>query len=126
MGTVAQVLAVITGIVLIIVGLLEAFRYKDQRLYPIFLIKPEDTAAVQARLWTVNLGFYNIEWGLIGIIGVVLVNSGQVTVGRTMVALMCMAPILGGVLVISKPRLWLSAIGEALFPIVILWLMFAA
>ncbi len=50
MGTVAQVLAVITGIVLIVVGLLEAFRYKDQRLYPLFLIKPEDTAAV--RLWT--------------------------------------------------------------------------
>lgn len=125
MGTIAQVLAVITGIVLIVVGLLEAFRYKDQRLYPIFLIKPEDTAAV--RLWTVNLGFYNIEWGLIGIIGVVLVNSGQVTVGRTMVALMCIAhAILGGVLVISEPRLWLSAIGEALFPIVILWLMFAA
>lgn len=125
MGTIAQVLAVITGIVLIVVGLLEAFRYKDQRLYPIFLIKPEDTSAV--RLWTVNLGFYNIEWGLIGIIGVVLVNSGQVTVGRTMVALMCIAhAILGGVLVISEPRLWLSAIGEALFPIVILWLMFAA
>ncbi|MDR6505222.1 DUF1304 family protein [Arthrobacter oryzae] len=124
MGIVAQVLAVTTGIVLIIVGVLEAFRYKDQRLYPIFLIKPEDTAAV--RLWTINVGFYNIVWGLTAIIGVMIINAGQVTVGRTMVAVVCIAhAILGGVLVVSEPRLWLSAIGQALFPIIILWLMFA-
>lgn len=125
MGTLAQVLTVITGAALILVGLLEAFRYKDQRLHPIFLIKPEDTSAV--RMWTVNLGFYNIVWGIFGIAGVVLVNSGQVTVGRTMVTLMCIAhAFLGAVLVISERRLWLSAIGQSLFPLVILWLMYAA
>lgn len=120
-----QVLAVITGLVLITVGLLEAFRYKDQRLHPIFLIKPEDTAAV--RLWTVNVGFYNIVWGLFGIAGVVLANLGEVTAGRTTVALMCIAHfILGIVLIVSEPRLWISGIGQSLFPAVILVLMFAA
>lgn len=124
MSVLVQVLAVITGVVLIAVGLLEAFRYKDQRLHPIFLIKPEDTDAV--RLWTVNVGFYNIVWGLFGIAGVVLANSGEVTVGRTVVAMMCIAhAILGMVLIISERRLWLSGIGQSFLPAVILWLMFA-
>lgn len=124
MSTLIQVLAVITAAVLITVGLLEAFRYKDQRLYPIFLIKPEDTAAV--RLWTVNVGFYNIVWSLFGIAGVVLANAGEATVGRTIVAMMAIAhTILGMVLIISEPRLWISGIGQAFLPAVILWLMFA-
>jgi|SRR6478672_2472482 len=123
MSTVIQVLAVITGITLITVGLLEAFRYTDQRLHPIFLIRPEDTSAV--RLWTINVGFYNIVWGLFGISGVVLANAGQVTVGRTIVAMMSIAhAILGVVLIISEPRLWTSGIGQASPPAVILWLMF--
>lgn len=124
MGTLEQVLAVITGVILISVGLLEAFRYKDQRLYPIFLIKPEDTAAV--RLWTVNVGFHNMVWGLFGIAGVVLVNAGEVTVGRTIVTMMCIAHVIEGiVLIISERRLWLSGIGQAFLPAVILLLMFA-
>lgn len=125
MSVLVQVLAVITGVVLIAVGLLEAFRYKDQRLHPIFLIKPEDTDAV--RLWTVNVGFYNIVWGLFGIAGVVLANSGEATAGRTVVAMMCIAhAILGLVLIISERRLWLSGIGQSFLPVVILWLMFAS
>lgn len=124
MSTVIQVLAVITGITLITVGLLEAFRYTDQRLHPIFLIRPEDTSAV--RLWTINVGFYNIVWGLFGISGVVLANAGQATVGRTIVAMMAIAhAILGMVLIISEPRLWISGIGQAFLPAVILWLLFA-
>lgn len=124
MSTLVQVLAVITAATLISVGLLEAFRYKDQRLHPIFLIKPEDTAAV--RLWTINVGFYNIVWGLFGISGVVLANAGQATVGRTIVAMMAIAhAILGMVLIISEPRLWISGIGQAFLPAVILWMMFA-
>ncbi|WP_045729524.1 DUF1304 family protein [Pseudarthrobacter chlorophenolicus] len=125
MSTLIQVLAIITGMVLVSVGLLEAFAYKNPRLYPIFLIKPEDTGAV--RLWTVNVGFYNIVWGLFGIAGVVIANSGDLATDRTIVAMMCIAhAILGAVLVISEPRLWLSGIGQALLPAIILWLMFAA
>ena len=124
MSVLVQVLAVITALVLIAVGLLEAFRYKDQRLHAIFLIKPEDTDAV--RLWTVNVGFYNIVWGLFGIAGVVLANSGEELVGQTVVAMMCIAhAILGLVLIISERRLWLSGIGQSFLPMVILWLMFA-
>lgn len=77
-------------------------------------------------MWVFNLGFYNIIWGVFGITGVVLVNSGEVTVGRTMVALMCIThAILGMVLIISERRLWVSGIGQSFFPVVILWLMFA-
>jgi uncharacterized membrane protein len=123
MSAVIQFLAVITGLTLVSVGLLEAFAYKNQRLYPIFLIRPEDTGAV--RLWTVNVGFYNIVWGLFGIAGVVIANSGDVATGRTIVTMMCIAhAILGIVLVISEPRLWLSGIGQSFLPLVILWLIF--
>ncbi len=124
MGVLVQVLAVITGLTLIAVGLLEAFAYKNQRLHPIFLIRPEDTGAV--RLWTVNVGFYNIVWGLFGIAGVVIANSGDMAVGRTIVTMMAIAhAILGAVLVISEPRLWLSGIGQAFLPVVILVLLSA-
>ncbi len=40
-----QVLGVIFGIVLILVGILESFFFRDQRLHRLFLIKPEDMDA---------------------------------------------------------------------------------
>lgn len=58
---------------------------------------------------------------------VVLVNSGEVAAGRTMVAMICIAhAILGMLLIISERRLWISGIGQSLFPVVILLLMIAA
>jgi uncharacterized membrane protein len=61
MNLIAQILAVLVGVMLIGVGVLEVFFYRDQRFSKIFLIKPQDVDAV--RLWTVNVGFYNILMG---------------------------------------------------------------
>jgi hypothetical protein len=53
MNAFTQVMAVLVGLTLVVVGILESFFYRRPELYPIFLIRPEDVPAV--RLWTVNL-----------------------------------------------------------------------
>lgn len=118
MNGLVQLLAAIEGIILIGVGALEAFQFHNQRLYPIFRIRPADAAAV--RLWVVNQGFYNIVWGVGLLIGLLLVNVGNVTVGATMVLFTCVAHIvLGIVLGISEPKLARSALAQAGLPFLV-------
>jgi putative membrane protein len=119
MNAVAQVLTIIEGLLLIAVGSLEAFAFRNQRFHNLFLIRPEDTEAV--RLWTVNVGFYNIVWGLGAFAGVLLVNLGQAVAGRALVIFVCIAMIvLGFVLLFAELRLWKNAAGQILLPILVL------
>jgi putative membrane protein len=112
MNVVAQILAVLLGLMLIGVGILESFLYRNPRLYPIFRIRPEDQRAV--RLWTVNQGFYNMVFGVGAILGVILVNSGQEVAGRTVVLFTAASHVvLGIVLVASEPKLWRGAVGQS-------------
>jgi uncharacterized membrane protein len=112
MNKVAQVLAALEALTLITVGVLEAFFFRSPELHPIFLIEPGEYDAV--RLWTVNVGFYNIFMGIGVIVGLVLVNTGRVAAGRAIVLFTSALHVLLGVtLVISEPALWVSAIGEA-------------
>ena len=112
MNKVAQVLAVLEALTLIAVGVLEAFFHRSPELYGIFLIEPEEYDAV--RLWTVNVGFYNLLMGLALIVGVVLVNRSHVVAGRAIVlTISAMHVVLGIVLVITEPQLWLNGVGEA-------------
>lgn len=105
-------LAAVIAAVLTIVGLLEAFRYRDPRLHPIFLIEPGDRDAV--RLWTVNVGFYNITMAAGLATGLFLVSRGYLTEGRTLVLFVAAAHVfLGAVLLVSERRLWASALGQA-------------
>jgi putative membrane protein len=123
MNWIAQLLAVAVAATLLTVGALEAFQFRNQRFRPIFLIRPEDYDAV--RLWVVNLGFYNMVWGAGILLGVLLLNFGNVTVGATMVIFGCAAHvILGVVLAVSEPKLIQSALGQALLPlaaIIVAW-----
>jgi uncharacterized membrane protein len=112
MNAVAQILAVLLGLLLIGVGILESFFSRNPRLYPIFRIRPEDRRAV--RLWTLNQGFYNMVYGVGAIVGVILVNAGQETVGRTLVLFTAVSHVvLEIVLVVSEPKLWRGAVGQA-------------
>ena len=112
MSAVAQVLAVVLGLLLIAVGILESFFSANPRLFPVFRIRPEDRRAV--RLWTVNQGFYNMMYGAGALVGVLLVNTGQETVGRTLVLFTAASHVvLGIVLVVSEPKLWRGAVGQA-------------
>ncbi len=116
-GTI-QILGVVLGAVLIVVGVLESFFFRNQRFHSIFLIEPKDTAAV--RLWTVNLGFYNMVWGVGAIIGALLLGGANHQAGHAVLLFACVAHvILGIVLVVSERRLWVSGIGQSLLPLVI-------
>lgn len=111
MNRVAQVLAVIEAVTLLVVGLLETVFYRSPGLYGIFLIAPDEYDAV--RLWTVNVGVYNMLMGIALIVGVVLVHRSQVAAGRAIVlTISAMHVVLGISLVLTEPMLWLSAIFE--------------
>ncbi len=119
MNLIAQILAVLLGLMLIGVGILESFLYKHPRTFPIFRIRPEDQRAV--RLWAVNQGFYNMVFGVGSIVGVILVNTGEVVVGRTLVLFVAASHIvLGIVLGVTEPKLWRSAVGQAGVPVLVI------
>ena len=119
MNTLAAVLAIIDGLVLITVGVLESFYFRDRRLYRIFLGEPGDQDAV--RMWSFNLGFYNMVWGLGIITGVLIASFGDATVGHTLVIYTCIAQaILGVVLYVSERRLLTSALAQSVPPLIIL------
>ena len=112
MNKVAQVLAALEALTLLAVGVMEAFFYRSPGLHAIFLIEPGEYDAV--RLWTVNVGFYNIFMGIGLIVALVFVNTGRVVAGRTIVLYTsALHVLLGTTLVISEPQLWLSGVGEA-------------
>lgn len=112
MNTLAQILTGLMAIVLIVMWILEAFFYRARSLYPIFQIAPNDVQAV--RMWAINVGYYNLCYGLGILAGLWLVNFGNLDVGRGLV-IFCLAShvLLGLVLVTTNRKLWLSAIGES-------------
>lgn len=119
-----QVLGVVLGVLLILVGILESFFFRDQRFHPLFLIKPEDMDAV--RMWTFNLGFYNMIWGVGAIVGAVMLAGPDAAAGRALLLFTAVGHVLLGIiLVLSERRLWASAIAEALLPAVIVVLLLA-
>lgn len=119
-----QVLGVIFGVVLMLVGILESFFFRNQRFYRLFLIKPEDMDAV--RMWTFNLGFYNMIWGVGAIVGAVMLAGPDAAAGRALLLFTAVGHVLLGIiLVLSERRLWASAIAEALLPAVIVVLLLA-
>jgi len=112
MSAFAQVLALLVSLVLIVMWVLETFFHDRQSLYPIFLIEPQDVPAV--RMWAVNVGFYNLCFGLAGLLGLLLLHVGDPAVGRALVLVVCASHVLlGVVLYVSERRLWLSALGES-------------
>ncbi|MGP4033827.1 DUF1304 family protein [Pseudarthrobacter sp. 1C304] len=119
-----QVLGITFGILLILVGILESFFFRNQRFHRLFLIKPEDTETV--RMWVFNLGFYNMIWGVGAIIGAVLLTGPEPAAGQALLLFASLGHVLLGIiLVLSERRLWASAIAEALLPAVIAVLLLA-
>ncbi|SDL42000.1 DUF1304 family protein [Tessaracoccus oleiagri] len=111
MTRLAQILAGLEALTLVVVGVLETFFFRAAALHPIFLIEPDEHEAVD--LWTTNVGVYNMLMGLAVIAGLVLVRRGRVDTGRTLVlTISAMHVVLGISLFITEPRLWLSAVGE--------------
>ncbi|GAA1886890.1 hypothetical protein GCM10009715_36260 [Paeniglutamicibacter psychrophenolicus] len=119
MNAAALILAILEGILLLGIGTLEAFFFRKPQLYPIFLIRPEDHRAV--RLWTVNVGWYNICSGLAIAVGLVLAATASADSGLAVVLTICaMQVVLGVVLVMTEAKLWRGAVGQALLPLAVI------
>ncbi|MFI7483819.1 DUF1304 family protein [Kocuria sp. M1R5S2] len=117
MNLLSQIFAGATALALVTVFVLEAFFHHRRALYPIFLIRPEDVPAV--RMWAVNVGFYNLCYAIGIIIGLVLLHSEWVEAGRALVLFGCASHVvLGVVLFASERRLWVSALGQSMVPLV--------
>ncbi|MCU1444204.1 MAG: hypothetical protein JWQ59_2354 [Cryobacterium sp.] len=119
MNVISQVLAVLVGLILIGVGVLEAFFYRNARFFSIFRIRPEDASAV--RLWVANLGFYNIIFGIVCIVGVILINVANPDAGRALVYMVCISHVvLAVVLAIVEPKLWRNSLYEGVLPLLVI------
>ncbi|WP_433167295.1 DUF1304 family protein [Kribbella sp. CA-247076] len=111
MSTVAQVLAVAIAVMLAVVFVMESFLYRHPRLYPMFLTKPGDFDAV--RLWTVNMGWYNLTTAIALVAGVVLVRTDHLPQGEALIIFTAAQhTFMAVVLVVSQPKLWVNAILE--------------
>jgi putative membrane protein len=125
MNVISQVIAGLTALALIGIGVLEIFFHSDRRFYRLFLIEPHDVPAV--RMWAMNIGAYNITFALGMLLGLWLIDGADAAVaGTAIVIFCCVAQFLLGIwLWATEKRLWLSAIGQALFPglVVAFWLL---
>jgi putative membrane protein len=111
MSTAAQVLAVVIAVLLVGVFVMESFLYRHPKLYPMFLTKPGDFDAV--RMWTVNMGFYNLTTAVALVSGVILARTDHVAQGQALVVFTAAQHIfLAIVLVVSQRRLWLNTLME--------------
>jgi putative membrane protein len=122
MSTATQVLAIAIAVMLAVVFVMESLLYKHPKLYPLFLTKPGDFDAV--RLWTVNMGWYNLTTAAALVIGVVLAANGREAAGEALVTFTAAQhTFMAVVLVVSERRLWFNALLEGIPAAVLLVLM---
>ncbi|WP_374109057.1 DUF1304 domain-containing protein [Streptomyces sp. CC228A] len=83
------------------------------------LLTRTDDHSPALRLWTFNVGFYNIFLACGVLAGLVAHWTGHPTTGRALVlyAASFMAAA-GAVLLVSDRRLWRGALGQGLLPLV--------
>jgi hypothetical protein len=119
MGTIEQVLAVVIGVILVAVCILELFFYRHPRLFFMFLIKPEDEAAV--RLWRISIAFYNLTTAVALFAGAYLLGTSHPDAGSALIIFTaCQHIFLAVVMLITQPKLWLNSIMEATPNIILL------
>ena len=112
-----QVLGVVFGVLLITVGIVESFVMRSQRRERLFLI---DSDAESARLWTFNLGFYNVIWGIGAVVGALMLGGPDAVAGQAVLLITCVGHMgLGLVMFLSERRLWGLAVAEGFLPLTI-------
>ena len=119
MGVVAQVLAVVEGLALIVVGIIAAFFFRSPRLFKFLFIQPADQEAV--RPWAISTGYADMLWGLGVLAGVLAVNLGYLDVGRTLVAFTSIVlVVLAFVIIFTEIRYWRNVIALVALPVLVL------
>ena len=119
MSVLAQVLAIVEGLGIALLGLLAAFFFRSRRMRGLFLIDPEDHEVV--RPWAISFGWSNLTWGLGAIAGVVAVNLGFPEVGRTLVAFVSIAAVIRAFAILfADLRYWKVVIPLVIVPALVL------
>lgn len=119
MSATVQVLAVLYGVALVLVWVMESFLWRDPRFFRLLRIAPEDHDAV--RLWTVSVGYYNLTCAVALFIGVWLLNRGHEEAGEALVLFTATQHgFLAVVMLVVDQRMWLNSVMEATIPVVIL------
>ena len=118
MNPIALVLTVVEGLLLIGIGVLEAFGSRTGLFRRTFGVPQEHLSVL--RVWLVNQGFYNIVFGLAFLAGVVVSLTVDAAAGRLLIVVLaaCQA-VLGVVLLVTEPRLWRGAAVQTLLPVAV-------
>ncbi|GAB3272014.1 hypothetical protein GCM10027449_08220 [Sinomonas notoginsengisoli] len=120
MNLITQLAAGLFALTLISVGILEIFFHGDQRFRPIFYVDPGTEGAV--RMWAQNIGAVNIVTAAGIAAGLWMANavSGAAHAAGIGIVLYALGAnlLLGPWLGITERRLWGSAIGQAVLPLV--------
>lgn len=119
MHAVSQVFALIAAAVHLFVWPLESFLYG--RPWVRVFLTGSTADAPEVRLWRFNVGFYNLFLALGMIAGFVSLHLDHETVGRTLILYLAAFMTAGGLtLLVSAPKLWRGALGQAVPGVVIL------
>ncbi|WP_367320664.1 DUF1304 domain-containing protein [Streptomyces sp. HUAS ZL42] len=119
MNLVSQVFALIAAVTHIVVGTLERFFYDRPAVRVLLTTSTAD--APEVTLWRSGVAVYNILLGLGLVAGVIALQGGSTTAGRTLVIYLCAFLIVSAlVFAASFPRLWRGALGQGLPPAVAL------
>ncbi|TWD74841.1 uncharacterized protein DUF1304 [Kribbella amoyensis] len=112
MGTTEQVLAIVIGLILVAVCVLELFFYDRPQFFPLFLIRSEDKDAV--RLWRISIAFYNLTTAVALFVGAYLLGTSSSDAGTALIVFTaCQHVFLAIVMLITQPKLWLNSVMEA-------------
>ncbi|WP_155370260.1 DUF1304 domain-containing protein [Catellatospora vulcania] len=119
MNVVAQVFAVLAGLLHVLIFTMESVLFRRPQVHGRFRVRSQDLDAV--RPWAFNQGFYNLFLALGALGGVVAVHTGHAAVGSA-VALFGCACMLGAavVLVATDRRMARAAVIQGLTPLVAL------
>lgn len=119
MSVVAQVLAIVEGLGVVLLGVLAAFFFRSARLRGLFLIDPDDQEVV--RPWAISFGFSNLTWGIGALAGVLAVNLGFPEAGRTLVVFVSIATIIRALAILfGDLRYWRLVAPMVLVPALVL------
>lgn len=107
MTVVVWVFALLTAAIHILVFCWESLLFHRVGVHKgVFAVPAKDVPAV--RLWSFNVGFYNLFVGCGLVAGVILWATGNPTAGRTLVIYLCLFTFLAGIVLFVSDRLALS------------------
>jgi putative membrane protein len=107
MLVVAQIFALVVAAIHILVFVWESILFDRPSIHQgIFKVPTKDVPPV--KLWSFNVGFYNLFLGLGAVAGVIAIQLGYDTVGKTLLVFICSCAFLLGIVLFVSDRMALS------------------